>query len=599
MARLTREAQRVGFPLMLKADAGGGGKGMRIVERAEDLEELVESCRREALSSFKDDKILMERYVRRARHVELQVFGDSHGNYVSLHERDCSVQRRNQKVLEEAPAPHLPAPIRERMGLAAVQAARAVGYVGAGTVEFMVESTVDAAAASSSAFYFMEMNTRLQVEHPVTEMITGLDLVEWQLRVASGEPLPITDQSRVPPPNGHSVEARVYAENPRGGFLPSPGDLKYVREPPPPLTRDTRLETGVGFGDRISVYYDPMIAKLVVHGETREQALRLLERRLAEFHVAGLHTNIDFVAACVRHPKFVRGGVTTAFIPENADELLPPLTKAADGPFCALGWGERDGRVLAGVVALADAFCAVGSDLAGPEAELVAFRLGDAGAPRALHLRVAAVPDDVLKLEAVLRRRPPSSAPVVNGPVELSAVVRLQNRDEVEVAGRAYELAGAQGEHVLNSFTLDVALGAGGADARVDGVRCVFLRGARDPFERTLCVFSGGRGGLSRLLYEVDLVAPDYAAQAASAAGRGAGAGGAPAAGKVKAAMPSKVTRVTCAVGDRVKEGQPLVTTEAMKMETVLRAPRAGTVSKVSATVGQVVAEGAVLVELS
>src|SRR5574343_1597628 len=269
---LQHEADRIGYPVLIKASAGGGGKGMRVVEKSEDFAAALASCQREAINSFGDAAVLIEKYVLRPRHIEIQVFGDQHGHCVYLFERDCSVQRRHQKVLEEAPAPGMTPELRQQMGLAAVAAAKAVNYVGAGTVEFIVEQAAYD-QPESMRFYFMEMNTRLQVEHPVTEAITGLDLVEWQLRVASGEPLPLQqDQIRM---QGHAIEARICAENPDNNFLPATGTLAVYRKPRAVGFErgDVRFDDGVREGDTISPFYDSMVAKLIVHGDTREQAL--------------------------------------------------------------------------------------------------------------------------------------------------------------------------------------------------------------------------------------------------------------------------------------------------------------------------------------
>jgi len=265
---LLKQAESIGFPVLIKAVAGGGGKGMRRVDRAGDFTAALASCQREASSSFKDDRVLVEKYLTTARHIEVQVFGDNHGNTVYLFERDCSVQRRHQKVIEEAPAPGMTAQRRRQMGEAAVAAARAVDYRGAGTVEFIV---------AGDAFYFMEMNTRLQVEHPVTEMITGLDLVEWQLRVASGEPLPRKQAELAIA--GHAIEARIYAEDPARDFLPSIGKLEHLVTPEASAT--VRVDTGVRAGDEITPFYDPMIAKLIVHGDTRGEAIARMRSALA------------------------------------------------------------------------------------------------------------------------------------------------------------------------------------------------------------------------------------------------------------------------------------------------------------------------------
>jgi 3-methylcrotonyl-CoA carboxylase alpha subunit len=309
---LLAEAQRIGFPLLIKAVAGGGGKGMRRVDRAEDFMAALAGCRREAQSSFGDDRVLIERYVTPARHIEIQVFGDRHGNLVYLFERDCSVQRRHQKVLEEAPAPGMTADRRQRMGEAAVAAARSVGYVGAGTVEFI--------AAADGAFYFMEMNTRLQVEHPVTEMITGLDLVEWQLRVAVGEPLPLRQEQLHL--RGHAIEARIYAEDPARDFLPSIGTLEFLSTPG--TAAAVRIDTGVRQGDEITPYYDPMIAKLVVHGADRAEAIARLRAALREFLVAGVYTNIEFLHRLAGTPSFMEARLDTALIERERQSLFAP-----------------------------------------------------------------------------------------------------------------------------------------------------------------------------------------------------------------------------------------------------------------------------------
>jgi 3-methylcrotonyl-CoA carboxylase alpha subunit len=310
LALLTREASRIGYPVLIKASAGGGGKGMRAVDKAEDFESALASCKREAINSFGDDAVLIEKYVQRPRHIEIQVFGDSQGNYVYLFERDCSVQRRHQKVLEEAPAPGMTPALRRQMGEAAVAAARAVKYVGAGTVEFIVEQR----EGGEMNFFFMEMNTRLQVEHPVTEAITGQDLVEWQLRVAFGEALPLQqDQLRI---HGHAIEARICAENPDNNFLPATGTLLVYRKPAcTEFERGTvRVDDGVREGDPISPFYDSMIAKLIVHGDTREQALARLDEALAQTHIVGLSTNVQFLRHVVRSPSFSEANLDTALI---------------------------------------------------------------------------------------------------------------------------------------------------------------------------------------------------------------------------------------------------------------------------------------------
>jgi 3-methylcrotonyl-CoA carboxylase alpha subunit len=312
---LEREAARIGYPVLIKASAGGGGKGMRVVQAPGEFAAALESCKREASNSFGDDAVLVEKYLTRPRHIEVQVFADRHGTCLSLFERDCSVQRRHQKVLEEAPAPGMTAARRKAMGDAAVAAAKAVGYVGAGTVEFIAEG---------DAFYFMEMNTRLQVEHPVTEAIIGHDLVAWQLKVAAGERLPVSqDDLRI---SGHALEARLYAENAEKGFLPSTGMLTHLAFPPHvAFTRGAvRVDSGVRQGDAITPFYDPMVAKLIVWGEDRPQALRRMAEALKQTRVVGLTSNVAFLTRLVESPAFANADLDTGLIAKNEAVLFPP-----------------------------------------------------------------------------------------------------------------------------------------------------------------------------------------------------------------------------------------------------------------------------------
>jgi len=327
-AFLAKEAERVGYPVMIKASAGGGGKGMRIVRAAGDFKAALEGAKREAQSAFGDERVLIERYLERPRHIEVQVFGDTHGNFVHLFERDCSVQRRHQKVLEEAPAPGMTGQRRNEMGEAAVAAARAVKYVGAGTVEFI--------AGQDGRFYFMEMNTRLQVEHPVTEMITGLDLVEWQLRVAAGEPLPLAQGDLAI--RGHAIEARLYAEDPARDFLPQTGRLAHLRFPED--AADLRTDTGVESGASITPHYDPMIAKLIAWGADRRAALTRLASALDEVEIAGLRTNVEFLARTVRSRAFTSAELDTGLIERSRAELFPPRESLSDEVLAAAAYAE-------------------------------------------------------------------------------------------------------------------------------------------------------------------------------------------------------------------------------------------------------------------
>jgi 3-methylcrotonyl-CoA carboxylase alpha subunit len=308
--RLALESKQVGYPQLIKASAGGGGKGMRLVEREQDFADALISARREASASFGDDKVLIERYLRKPRHVEMQIFADSHGNCVHLFERDCSIQRRHQKVIEEAPAPGLGDDLRNAMGEAAINCALAINYVGAGTIEFLLDE--------DGSFYFMEMNTRLQVEHPVTEMITGLDLVEWQLRVAAGEALPLQQAQIVM--QGHAFEARIYAETPQREFMPAAGQIRYLRLPE--LSDAVRVDTGVRCGDYIGINYDPMIAKLIVHGRERTAALAKLAAALRQYQILGIDTNLGFLSRLAETPEFIAAEFDTGFIATHHQQLF-------------------------------------------------------------------------------------------------------------------------------------------------------------------------------------------------------------------------------------------------------------------------------------
>ena len=306
-----KAAREIGYPVLVKAAAGGGGKGMRVVNTASELSEGIESARREALNAFADERLLIEKYVANAHHVEFQVFGDQHGNLVHLFERECSVQRRHQKIIEETPSPLLTPELRQQMGEAAVAAAKAVGYYNAGTVEFIVDP-------DTLKFYFLEMNTRLQVEHPITELVTGLDLVHWQIRVAAGEPFPFPQSHFTQ--RGHAIECRIYAEDPASGFLPSTGRLLQYIEPRGP---GIRVDSGFTVGNEVSHFYDPLLAKLIVQAEDRETAIQRMQAALKEFVVHGVITNIDFLQAVLSHPGFANGQVTTRWV-ETSFNWTPP-----------------------------------------------------------------------------------------------------------------------------------------------------------------------------------------------------------------------------------------------------------------------------------
>ena len=315
VSELRSRCAEIGYPVLIKAAAGGGGKGMRIVESERDLDGALEAAQREANAAFGDARVFIEKYLSRSRHVEIQVFGDSHGHVVHLFERECSIQRRHQKIIEESPCVALSAALRARMGEAAVAAARAIQYVGAGTVEFMLDDT--------GAFYFLEVNTRLQVEHPVTEMVTRHDLVEAQILVAAGAPLPFQQNNLTQ--QGHAIEVRIYAEDPARGFLPSTGDIRVYREPAGP---NVRVDSGIAAGSEVSVHYDPMLAKLIVWGRTRSEAIARIDRALSEYVILGVTTNVDFLRAVVTHPAHVAGDLHTRFLDEHvinvAGDVAPP-----------------------------------------------------------------------------------------------------------------------------------------------------------------------------------------------------------------------------------------------------------------------------------
>jgi 3-methylcrotonyl-CoA carboxylase alpha subunit len=528
---LQSEANRIGYPVLLKASAGGGGKGMRVVERSEDFQAALASCKREAISSFGDDKVLAEKYLTRPRHIEIQVFADKHGNCVYLHERDCSVQRRHQKVLEEAPAPGMTLERRAAMGDAAVAAARAVGYVGAGTVEFI--------ANQDGSFYFMEMNTRLQVEHPVTEMITGTDLVEWQLRVAFGEPLP--KQQHELAIHGHSIEARVYAENPEKGFLPSIGTLRFMDVPShvsfelggtANAPAGVRIDSGVREGDAISPFYDPMIAKLIVWGADRHQALSRMAQALSEFHIVGLATNIAFLKRLVEGQAFSSADLDTGLIERNNATLFP-----AAGP-------APKGALALAAVALADAEQAlsVSNNPADPWTSTHGWRMNGT------YRRQLSFGDDY-------------AATLDAKAYGVSLAYHPQ--------GWVLELDGA-------SHPLALVSKRGGEYAiRLDGAA---LHGTVRRDGEQIHVFTGGQH------YTLHYADPMLHAGETEAAG-----------GRLTAPMPGKVVAVIAKDGQTVKKGEPLVIMEAMKMEHTIAAPSDGLVEEILYQVGDQVADGAPL----
>ncbi|PUE59084.1 3-methylcrotonyl-CoA carboxylase [Limnohabitans curvus] len=538
-ALLQREADRIGYPALIKASAGGGGKGMRVVNSSAEFADALASCKREAINSFGDDAVLIEKYVQRPRHIEIQVFGDTHGNCVYLFERDCSVQRRHQKVLEEAPAPGMTEALRKQMGEAAVAAAKAVNYVGAGTVEFIVEQTAYD-KPESMKFFFMEMNTRLQVEHPVTEAITGLDLVEWQLRVASGEPLPLQQSDlRI---HGHAIEARICAENPDNNFLPATGTLAVYRKPTCssfeiPNTSDTgiavRIDDGVREGDSISPFYDSMVAKLIVHGDTREQALARLDEALSQTRIVGLTTNVQFLRHIIRTDSFATAKLDTALI-------------------------QREEKALF------------------------------AQEPLGLALTAASVVANTLHREQALKGNDPFSS--------------RDGWRAFGVASRNFGFVfhGASYETVL-TYAHDGSLQLCVTDADGDVSGTLAYREDGDALHISFAghharvqVFHETQGhedvahvfapqGATRITL-VDALA--HAGEVQEAGGR------------LTAPMPGKVVSFSVAAGDKVKAGQPLAVMEAMKMEHTIAAPADGEVLELLYAPGDQVAEGEELLKL-
>jgi len=512
---LRQEADAIGYPVLIKASAGGGGKGMRLVERADDFAAALTSCQREAEASFGDPRVLLERYIIRPRHIEIQVFADTQGNTVHLFERDCSVQRRHQKVLEEAPAPGMDPQRREAMAAAAVAAAKAVNYVGAGTVEFIV--------GQDGAFHFMEMNTRLQVEHPVTELITGTDLVEWQLRVAAGQPLPILQEQLAI--RGHALEARLYAEDASRGFLPSTGQLLHFAVPP--ASKHVRIDTGVEQGDSITPWYDPMIAKLIVWDEDRDRALQRMRRLLAEVRVVGVTSNVDFLQKLLDHQAFAQADLDTGLIERGADTLLAPpaapdaeawrlaalafvLRERAAKHVASSPWDAHDGWRLRGQAPRALALACAGDEAS---------------------VRVEAVGDD---LRIAVAGEPP---------------VALQGRLEAQT------LNAWSGEH---RFT---------AEAVFDGA-CLHL-------------FHRGRHHRFELLNPLRTTATGASAHA----------------GGLNAPMPGRIVELLAMPDAPVTKGTALLVLEAMKMEHTLLAPSDGVVRQFLVKAGDLVADGAVLLD--
>jgi 3-methylcrotonyl-CoA carboxylase alpha subunit len=522
-AFLQTEANRIGYPLMIKAAHGGGGKGMRIVRATNEFGAALESCQREAKNAFGRERVLLERYLEQPRHIEFQIFADAHGQTIHLGERECSAQRRYQKVIEESPSPFLTPELRAQMGAAAVQAAQAIAYVNAGTVEFIV--------GMDRHFYFMEINTRLQVEHPVTEMVTGYDLVEWQLRVAAGETLPAT-QSEIQS-QGHAIEVRLYAEDPEKNFLPGSGRLEKLRLPH--ANGQVRLDTGVIEGDVVSIYYDPMIAKLIVHDSDRARALARLRDALADCEIIGPKSNVEFLEKLIRHPVVVEGRIDTSYLDKHLDEVLPaavapdPVHLAATAT-AAMLFDE----------AATHAAATRSSDPHSPWATADGWRLGHAGQRLLCFMHNGAR----LQISA-------------HGNAGNYAIEIQDTRIAVEHAKLQTGQLSAAIDHEMHRFR-----------ARADN-HSVFLH-----------------DGDRRLRLER---VPAFQFEQATSTGGG---------NRITAPMPGRIVLIKVKPGDMVAEGQELGVMEAMKMELSLKAPRAGRVAAVQSQAGDSVDADAVLIRL-
>ena len=533
-AFLAKEARKVGYPLLIKAVAGGGGKGMRLVTADDEFAPQLAAARREAKGAFGDERVLLERFVQGPHHIEFQVFGDTHGHYVHLFERECSIQRRHQKVLEETPSPFLDDAMREAMGKAAVAAAAAIRYRGAGTIEFI--------AGADRKFYFMEMNTRLQVEHPVTEMVTGEDLVEWQLRVAAGEELPLKQSEILT--GGHAIEVRLCAENPANHFLPETGTIGVFRAPDDVAQEghehhshaDVRLDTGVRAGDEVSVFYDPMIAKLVVWGDDRPEAARRMQGALASTAILGVRTNLAFLERVVRHPAYLAGDTDTAFIEHHRAELLPPESEV---PLEAL--------VAAAARVFVDERESSASLAPSPWNDTGGWRLNQP-ALRRMEFRVSAGGGTGH-----------GSKPDVTCPVE---AVMKPGYAEVTVDGRSHRVALGPREHERQLVQLDDE---------------TYVAQVSRLGPQLSVVTPQGR-------YDVELVDPFHYEPADAMPDA-----------RLTALMPGRVVKLMAAAGDTVKKGQALMILEAMKMEHTIVSPRDGVIERAAFAENQLVSADAVL----
>jgi 3-methylcrotonyl-CoA carboxylase alpha subunit len=539
---LKKQAEKVGFPLMIKAVLGGGGKGMRIVNSLDEFEEKLESSKRESMKSFKDDRVLLERYIQSPRHIEFQIFADSHNGAIHCFERDCSIQRRHQKVIEEAPAFYLTPELRAKMGNIAVMAAKAVNYRGAGTVEFIMDT-------KTNDFFFMEMNTRLQVEHPVSEMILQKDFVQLQLHVAAGGKLPYTqDELQI---NGHAIEARIYAENPSNNFLPQVGHLVHFH--PPQLSANVRLETHLRNGEEISMFYDPMIAKLITWASTRQQAISYMYKALSEFYIVGVATNIEFVKKCLLHSAFIKGDFDTNFIGQNLAQLIPTQSNI---PI------ELSSSVTALALLLREAETRQHSS-SSPWNSIQHFSTANRTTRQIELLQVGFVNNEEVETSIKVDVTPlPSSSS------HLTTYQMKINNQTLNVSG-SFD---SNSSHIIHafvnerSFTSTVLFSSGPSVSTSSfppkdvtlyvNSDCVQFKLPTARFDRAL----GGQANV------------------------------------IRSPMAGKIVKVNATVGQKVTRGTPLLIMEAMKMEHVLRAPMDGIVATIVGHDGDFVEGGKVMI---
>jgi 3-methylcrotonyl-CoA carboxylase alpha subunit len=534
---LKKEAEKIGYPIMIKAVMGGGGKGMRVVHTPETFENLLEQAKGEAMASFSDDIVLLENYISKSRHIEFQIFSDKYGDTVHLFERDCSVQRRNQKILEESPAPGMSESLRKLMGKSAVEAAKAVNYVGAGTVEFIID-------VKTNEYFFMEMNTRLQVEHPVTEMVSRQDLVQWQLHVAAGHPIPRSQNDLHL--HGHAIESRIYAESTEKGFLPSTGKIKSLWMPEE--SDRIRIDIGIRKNDEVSVFYDPMIAKLVVWGSDRTAALSKLHTCLSEYNIDGLPTNVDFLMRLASHQEFVAGDVDTDFIQRNFDGLFPNKDKTI---------ATRSEDLCAGAMA---------------------YILGDQNSPKSqFQKNLDSTSPFASELNTRMNHFLTKKVSLKSGNTECEVTVICMGRNKYKIQledGQIFSISAnlkTEGNVTELECDIDGAISRQRVVYRTDGSGQIRLFGEHGStkFERKL---------------------PKFLTQKSSSAGSGDSA---------VAPMPGVVEKINVQEGDDVKAGDPLVVMIAMKMEYVIKAPKTGTVTKVPHRIGDFVTKGTALVEFA